>query len=645
MSAAPNNHPGLSLSRRLLLLGALPAVVMFAVLMVFFTSARLDDARRDLAQNGQMLADSLAPALEYAVVSGNRTALEQVLSVSLRRSEADWIRVTDVVGESLGLVRKSGSDTPPDQGHYQVYSAEILQEPLELGPEDSADWISSGWNFSSGALRVGTVDVGMDPAVLEARQQDILWSSLLVGTGVLVLTILLVNFFLGNILDPVRQLTTRVTRLIEGKYDQQPLPRGVKTLEVSTLQQQLNELAGHLDQLRTARDQTLAMSEQARERAEHASQAKSEFLATMSHELRTPLNGVLGMVELVQEEPLTSRQMDYLSTARQSTEDLLTVISDILDYARMDNGALELDHQEFNLRSLISNCCASYRHAAEKQGLTLDTQFLGEWPAIATVVGDAPRVRQILAGLLDNALKFTSDGFVTIRASWIELDQGCMVLNCSVSDSGAGIAADRLHSVFNTFEQAENGNNRSFGGLGMGLSLVQRLVELMGGHIQVESDIGQGSSFRFELPFEITLNPETPVEPRDQITGNAWALVVEDNPVNQKVTQALLQKLGFEVDTAGNGEEAIHCVQQNHRGYDVILMDCQMPLMDGYEATRKIREWEHGNGQAGVPIIALTADVSPETEQLCRDTGMNDYITKPVRRETLRAVLSRWIRI
>ncbi|MEC7814917.1 MAG: response regulator [Pseudomonadota bacterium] len=645
MSAAPNEHPGLSLSRRLLLLGALPAVVMFAVLMVFFTSARLDDARRDLAQNGQMLADSLAPALEYAVVSGNRTALEQVLSVSLRRSEADWIRVTDVVGESLGLVRKSGSDAPPDQSDFQVYSAEILQEPLELGPEHSADWISSGWNFSSGALRVGTVDVGMDPAVLEARQQDILWSSLLVGTGVLVLTILLVNFFLGNILDPVRQLTTRVTRLIEGKYDQQPLPRGVKTLEVSTLQQQLNELAGHLDQLRTARDQTLAMSEQARERAEHASQAKSEFLATMSHELRTPLNGVLGMVELVQEEPLTSRQMDYLSTARQSTEDLLTVISDILDYARMDNGALELDHQEFNLRSLISNCCASYRHAAEKQGLTLDTQFLGEWPAIATVVGDAPRVRQILAGLLDNALKFTSDGFVTIRASWIELDRGCMVLNCSVSDSGAGIAADRLHSVFNTFEQAENGNNRSFGGLGMGLSLVQRLVELMGGHIQVESDIGQGSSFRFELPFEITLNPETPVEPWDQITGNAWALVVEDNPVNQKVTQALLQKLGFEVDTAGNGEEAIHCVQQNHRGYDVILMDCQMPLMDGYEATRRIRELEHGNGQAGVPIIALTADVSPETEQLCHDTGMNDYISKPVRRDTLRAVLSRWIRI
>ncbi|OZB17884.1 MAG: hybrid sensor histidine kinase/response regulator [Marinobacter sp. 34-60-7] len=618
---------------------------MFAVLMIFFTSARLEDARRNLAETGQMLADSLAPALEYAVVSGNQTALEQVLSVSLRRSDADWIRVTDVVGEQMGFVEKTSHPKPPDHQTFLIYSAEILQEPLDLGPDDGADWISSGWNFSSGSLRVGTVEVGMDPRVLEARQQDILWSSLLVGAGVLFLTILLVNFFLGNILDPVRQLGTRVTRLIEGKYDQQPLPPGVKTLEVSTLQQQLNELAEHLDQLRTARDQTLAMSEHARERAEHASQAKSEFLATMSHELRTPLNGVLGMVELVQEEPLTSRQMDYLNTARQSTEDLLTVISDILDYARMDNGALELDHHEFNLRSLISNCCASYRHAAEKQGLTLDNQFLGEWPALPVVVGDAPRVRQILAGLLDNALKFTSDGFVGIKATWIELEHGCMVLNCSVSDSGAGIAADRLQSVFNTFEQAENGNDRSFGGMGMGLALVQRLAELMGGHIQVESDLGQGSSFRFELPFELAYQPETPLPAPEQLAGNARALVVEDNRVNQKVTRALLQKLGFEVDSANNGEEAMRSLKQNHRGYDVILMDCQMPLMDGYEATRRIREWEHSNGQSGVPIIALTADVSPETEQLCRDTGMNDYLTKPVRRDTLRHVLSRWIRI
>jgi len=381
-----------------------------------------------------------------------------------------------------------------------------------------------------------------------------------------------------------------------------------------------------------------------------ASHAKSEFLATMSHELRTPLNGVLGMVELIQEEPLTKRQRDYLGTARQATEDLLTVISDILDYARMDSGTLELEHQEFDLRSILANCAASYRHAAEQQGLALDINFLGDWPDNPVVVGDAPRVRQILAGLLDNSIKYTSNGFVSVRASWLSLESGCILFGCSVSDSGSGIPSDRLHNIFDTFEQVDSGNTRAHDGAGLGLSLVQRLVELMGGHIQVESDLGEGSSFRFELPFELSdapapVQPEFPDAPREPLGRKSWALVVEDNEVNQKVSTTLLNKLGFETDTANNGQEAVDKVKNKHEGYDVILMDCQMPVMDGYQATRLIREWEQGNGQCGTTIIALTADVSIETEASCRASGMNDYIPKPVRRDTLREVLSRWVRL
>ncbi len=647
MSNTP--RPQRPLSRKLLLLGALPAVVMFLVLMVFFTSARLEDARRDLSDSSQMLADSLAPALEYAVVSGNTLALEQILSQSLRRSRADWIRVSDVLGEQIGFVSHEPVNLQDNPERYQIFETEILQQPLELGSERTAEWFEPDYGFGSGSLRVGTVQVGVSTDVLANRRHDILWTSTAVGVALLLFTILIINHFLSAILSPIRDLAGRIGKLTAGDYQERPLNTHQTSREVVAIEEQLNQLATHLAGLRTARDQTLTASESAREKAELANQAKSEFLATMSHELRTPLNGVLGMVDLIQEEPLSNRQRDYLTTARQSTEDLLTVIGDILDYSRMDSGTLKLESQEFDLKQLISNCTATYRHVAEQQGLALNLTFFGEWPDTPLVTGDPARLRQVLAGLIDNAIKFTGDGFINIQAGCFALEDNCIILNCSVSDSGSGIPVERLHDIFNSFEQLDGGNTRMHGGTGLGLSLVQRLVELMGGHIQVETDLGKGSSFRFELPFELaetSVHPNVAViPPRESIDGTSHALVVEDNPVNQRVATAMLSRLGFQTDSADNGKEALEKVTTNHNGYDVILMDCQMPVMDGYEATRYIREWEKSNGQSGTPIIALTADVLPGTEKSCLDSGMNDYLAKPVRKENLREVLSRWIQI
>lgn len=636
------------LSRKLLVLGALPAVVMFIVLMGFFTSARLDDARQNLTNTGQMLADSLAPALEYPVVSGNRSALEKLLTQSLKHSDADWVRVTDVLGEEVGLVTAPGASGPGAGRHFLTFKSEILQQPLQIGSNEANEWFELEYGFDTGALRVGTVEVAVSTRSLEAKRQDILWTSIAVGVALLLFTILLIRHFLGSILAPIHGLSARIGRLIDGDYRQSSISDHRNSREIITLEEQLNTLSQHLDSLEAGRDQVLAASEAAREKAEMASQAKSEFLATMSHELRTPLNGVLGMVDLVQEESLTPRQRDYLQTARRSTEDLLTVISDILDYARMDSGSLVLDNREFDLRELITNCSASYRHTAEQQALVLNLTFYGEWPDRPIVNGDAARLRQILAGLLDNAIKFTGEGFINIQAGCFPLEDNCILLNCSVSDSGTGIPTERLHDIFNSFEQLETGSTRGYGGTGMGLALVQRLVELMGGHIQVETDFGKGSSFRFELPFELaspgeTTPPQPPVRSREPVEGTAHALVVEDNAVNQRVASAMLSRLGFQTDTAENGKQAVAMVKQNHQGYDVILMDCQMPIMDGYEATRHIREWEQSNGQLGTPIIALTADVLPGTEATCLENGMNGYLAKPVRKEKLREVLSRWL--
>jgi len=638
----------MTLSRKLLLLGALPAVVMFVVLMVFFTSARLEDARKDLMAGGQMLADSLAPALEYPVVAGNTTSMEQILTQSLKYNNAAWIRVTDVMGDELGMASTDGE--PPvkgNSGDYLTFESEILQLPLEIGSNEANEWFAPDVGFDSGALRVGTVEVGVSTLALQARQQEILWTSIAVGSALLLFTVLVVRHFLGNILSPIHGLSERIDRLMNRDYSEAKSSTPGTSRDIKEIEEKLNNLAKRLKTLKANHDQALSASESAREKAERANKAKSEFLATMSHELRTPLNGVLGMVDLIEEEPLTCRQRDYLQTARQSTEDLLTVISDILDYARMDSGEIRLENREFNLRNVIDNCAASYRHQAEQHGLSLSVEFYGDWPEKPIVIGDAGRMRQIIAGLLDNAIKFTGEGAIVVQAGCFQLEENAILLNCAVNDSGAGMPAERVQDIFNSFEQLDSGNTRTHGGTGLGLSLVQRLVELMGGHIQVETDLGHGSSFRFELPFE--LGPMVRVIPakraaieESQEEGLSHALIVEDNTVNQRVASAMLARLGFQTDTAANGEEAVNFVKGNHQGYDLILMDCQMPVMDGYEATRRIREWERSNGQQGIPIIALTADVLPATESICLGSGMNDFLAKPVRKEKLQEVLSRW---
>jgi len=495
----PTKSPKLSLASQLLLLGALPAVVMFVALMAFFTSARLDDARANLSHNGQMQADSLAPALEYAVVSGNTRALEQVLERSLVRSDADWIRVTDVIDEEIGFVSNGTHPPNPDNSHFNIHTAEILQEPVEVG---SGDLFAGSWSGSSGALRVGTIEVGVNADILEAREQEILWSSVIVGGVVLVVTLLLVNYFLNNVLRPIHSLGRRVSRLMAGDYQQQPVAVRNNASEIIEFQQQLNNLASHLQALEKARKQTLETSEAARAKAEQASQAKSEFLTAMSNDLRTPLHGVLSTLDLVCKDPLSSQQADYLVTVRQSTEDLLTVISDILDYASMSNGTFSPENQQFDLRSLIENCAASFRLAADQKGTALELTLPGEWGDSVVVLGDAARVRQILAGLLDNALKFSNNGSISIRAHLASDNGQTVTLNCTVADSSTRPTAQQLDSDFGGFGQNLNGE--------IGLSYVQQMVELVGGHVKVENDTRHGSSICFELDFVLAGEPGNP---------------------------------------------------------------------------------------------------------------------------------------
>ncbi|MDX5300302.1 MAG: response regulator, partial [Gammaproteobacteria bacterium] len=348
--------------------------------------------------------------------------------------------------------------------------------------------------------------------------------------------------------------------------------------------------------------------------------------------------------QLLRETPLNAAQSEKIDIAMRATDDLLTVISDILDASRVERGTLAIEHTRFDVYTLIDNCAASFSQLARSKQLEFNLVWNGPWTNGLQVLGDPVRLRQVLANLLENAIKFTDQGGVTLTATWIDPEEGSAVLACEVRDTGMGIPAERLGEMFQLFEQMDRTSSRRHGGAGLGLSLTQRLVELMGGHIAVNSEIACGSAFRFMIPLEVA----GVARPRDTQEATAASteqrhkvLIVEDNLVNQRVAEALMQNLGFATHCAQNGAEAVDYLYRHHDEVQVVLMDCQMPIMDGWEATRRIREWEQQHGRNPLPIIAMTADALRGTEQRCRDAGMTDYMAKPVRKALLRDVLAR----
>ncbi|GMQ88670.1 MAG: hypothetical protein BMS9Abin09_0100 [Gammaproteobacteria bacterium] len=369
--------------------------------------------------------------------------------------------------------------------------------------------------------------------------------------------------------------------------------------------------------------------------AEQKSQAKAEFIATMSHELRTPLNGVLGMTELLQTTRLLPQQREYTEAITNSGTQLLTLINDILDDAKAEAGKLELESIDFDLLGMVEDTTKLLVPLASNKGLELISKF--DLHTSPIVRGDPTRLRQVLTNLIGNAIKFTPEGEVVLRVSQREDSGDVISLRFEISDTGIGIDAVAQACIFERFSQANSATTRVYGGSGLGLSICRQLVQAMDGEIGLVSELGQGSRFWFTIQLaRVTLQP---VSSANMARGSRRVLVADDSLVDQTVVCGLLRTQGLETDVVANGKQALEALSR--QDYGLVLMDCRMPLMDGYETTRQVREQETPGCR--LPVIAMTANAMRGDRERCLRAGMDDYIVKPINPRVLQTVISHWL--
>jgi signal transduction histidine kinase/CheY-like chemotaxis protein len=613
-----------------------PALLLTLLLISFFTFVRLQDLRQELNHTGQLIANQLAPATEYGVISGNNDVLESLLKATLATPNVRFLEVQDSANRILVYVEQ------PSETHSRSHQVEVFQAPVRLQRIALNNDFFQGSKVANTAPPedyLGRVIVGLSNDAFSQRQQEILFKAGILALFALLFTFLVARRLAGSLSQPIRDIGHAVKAIQQGDY-KTPLPI-VDDTELGALSQHINNLAHGLEQASREQHQAMAQLIQTREEAEKANNAKSDFLAMMSHELRTPMNGVLGMLQLLETTDMTEEQVEYAALASESTEHLLKVINDILDFSRIERSELELEHIPFNLADLIASCAQSFSHSAAQRGLDLALTIPEDMRALQ-VQGDPTRIRQILVNLMGNALKFTEHGRVSIEPQWQSLDHELLWFTCTVRDSGIGISSERLELMFDAFQQADSSISRRYGGTGLGLPIARTLAERMGGTLRAQSEEGVGSVFTLEIPLALYKQSLPERLPRP-LTGDGHGegrnvLLVEDNPVNQTVIEAMLRSLGFTVSVATDGAQAVRSAESLI--FEAILMDCRLPIIDGYEATRQIRQLP---GCADMPIIALTANALQGDREACLSAGMNDYLAKPFKRTDLQQILQRWV--
>ncbi|MEN8163199.1 MAG: ATP-binding protein [Acidobacteriota bacterium] len=468
---------------------------------------------------------------------------------------------------------------------------------------------------------------------------------LVIGLGVAVVGAIVYS---SRIARRVSAIGVAMEEVGSGNLDFQ-IPTTRSRDEIGRLFGRLEAMVEDLRKAREVEFENLQL-EKAAHKAEAASTAKSEFLANMSHEIRTPMNGVIATAEMLLDSEEDEGRRDYLEMILFSGRTLLSLINDILDFSKIEAGRLEMEVAPFNLRQTLENSLKMLRPGAHKKGLDIRLEMARDMPN--RLSGDPLRLQQVLVNLVGNAVKFTDEGEIRLEVEQVRRDEEKATLLFRVSDTGIGISKDRQEAIFESFVQADQSMTRRYGGTGLGLSISSNLIELMGGRLEIDSEPGQGSAFYFSVVFDLQdpqdafgepsedgVRTESSAEGQTAANGRSLnILLAEDNPINQKITKAVLEKHGHRVEVVGDGRLAVEAFRTGT--FDLILMDVQMPALDGLGATVAIRSIEEGTGRQ-IPIVAMTAHTSQGHQQECVQAGMNDFLSKPISAGSLAQVISR----